>query len=236
MGSLFCTAGTKFFHVIASVRLSGMKKLINASAISLKISIKVPLNRLFLRRIWRYLWEKKFYKFLCRISSFYRSSHRRCSAKQVFLKISQQSQENICVAVFLKAFRFAVLLIKLVELLGIQLDNKLNFSLHISNICKSAASQLNALLRLQKFLSFKEKKILISSYFMAKFNYCPLVWMFSNAVSLKKIENLQKWALRFLQKSYNTSYEDLLLKSGFSSMNVNRLRTRLLKLSKLWII
>ena len=27
---------------------------------------------------------------------------------------------------------------------------------------------------------------------MANFNYGPPVWMFSNAVSLKKIENLQK--------------------------------------------
>ena len=32
-----------------------------------------------------------------------------------------------------------------VRLLGIQLDDKLNFSLHVSNICKSAANQLSAL-------------------------------------------------------------------------------------------
>ena len=31
-----------------------------------------------------------------------------------------------------------------VKLLGLQLDDKLNFNLHISNICKSAANQLNA--------------------------------------------------------------------------------------------
>ena len=49
--------------------------------------------------------------------------------------------------------------------------------------------------------------------------------MFSNAVSLNKIESLQKQALSLLYKSYNTSYEDLLLKSGVSSMNVKRLRT-----------
>ena len=46
-----------------------------------------------------------------------------------------------------------------IELLEIQLDDKLNCSPHISNICKSAANQLNALIRLQKFLSFKEKEI-----------------------------------------------------------------------------
>ena len=107
----------------------------------------------------------------------------------------------------MQAFRFEILLIKLVELLGIQLDNKLNLSPHISKICKSASNQLNALIKLQKFVSFKEKTVLINSYFMANFNYFPLIWMFSNAVSPKKIENLQKRALRFLCKSYNTSYE-----------------------------
>ena len=46
-----------------------------------------------------------------------------------------------------------------VEILGIQLDDKLNFSPHISNICKYAPNQLNAVIRLQKFLSFEEKNI-----------------------------------------------------------------------------
>ena len=67
---------------------------------------------------------------------------------------------------------------------------------------------------------------------MANFYYCPLVWMFSNPISVKKIENLQKRALRFLCKSYNTSYEDLLLKSSFSSIKVKRLRTLCVKIFK----
>ena len=46
-----------------------------------------------------------------------------------------------------------------IELLGIQSDNKLTFSRHISNIRKSAANQLNTLIRLQNFLSFKEKNV-----------------------------------------------------------------------------
>ena len=79
-----------------------------------------------------------------------------------------------------------------VELLGIQIDDKLEFNLLISNICRSAANQLNALFRLKRFLGYKEKRILINSYFMANFNYCPLVWMFSSASSLKKIEKTSK--------------------------------------------
>ena len=38
-----------------------------------------------------------------------------------------------------------------VELLGIHLDDKLNFNLHIGNICRSAAKQLNALIRLKSY-------------------------------------------------------------------------------------
>ena len=59
---------------------------------------------------------------------------------------------------------------------------------------------------------------------MAIFNYCPLVWMFSSASSLKKIENLQKRALGFLYNNYEISYEELFLKSNRAAMNVNRLR------------
>ena len=50
------------------------------------------------------------------------------------------------------------------ELLGIEIDDKLNFNLYNSNIYRSTTNQLNTF-RLKRFLGFKEKKILISSYF-----------------------------------------------------------------------
>ena len=37
-----------------------------------------------------------------------------------------------------------------VKLFGVQIDDQLNFNLHISNICRSAANQLNALIRLKR--------------------------------------------------------------------------------------
>ena len=83
-----------------------------------------------------------------------------------------------------------------VELLRIQIDDKLNFNLRISNICRCVTNQLNAWIRLKWFLALKRKRILINSYFMTNFNYCPLVWLFSSASSLKRIENLQKGALK----------------------------------------
>ena len=84
-----------------------------------------------------------------------------------------------------------------VKLLGFQTDAIINFNVHIANICRFVGNQLHARIRL-KFLSFKEKKLLINSCFYSNFNYCPLVWIFSHTNPLKKVEVLQKSALLFL--------------------------------------
>ena len=119
-----------------------------------------------------------------------------------------------------------------VKPLGLQLDDKLTFNLHISNICKSATNQQNALIRLKKFMNFEEKKILINSYFIPSFNYCPLVWILSSASSLKKIKNLQKRAVSVSCNDYENSYRELLSKSATSSMNVKKLRALRVELCK----
>ena len=67
-----------------------------------------------------------------------------------------------------------------VKLLGIEIDYKLNFNNHVNTICRSAANQLNALIRLKRFLEIQERKALIQSFVLSNFNYCPLVWMLSN--------------------------------------------------------
>ena len=119
------------------------------------------------------------------------------------------------------------------EYINIDQKNIKNFSLHITKICRSAANQLHALIRLRMFLNFEEKKTLINSYFYSSFNYCPLVWMFSSAKSLNKVESLQKRALRFLYEDYVSSYEELLQKAGKKTMKVNRLRSLCIEIYKL---
>ena len=66
-----------------------------------------------------------------------------------------------------------------VKLLGVHIDNKLNFNHHISKLCKSAGNQLNALTRLKSFLGLKERKDLVDSFIYSIFHCCPLIWMFS---------------------------------------------------------
>ena len=99
---------------------------------------------------------------------------------------------------------------KTVTLLGVKLDNKLNFDAHISDLCKKATTQLNVLKRLKQFIGFEERKTLVQRFVYSNFNYCPLVWHFSSAKSLQKVERIQERALRFLFNDNSSSYEELL--------------------------
>ena len=108
---------------------------------------------------------------------------------------------------------------------SIHTDDQLQFNLHISAICKSASKQLNALVRLKCFLGFEKGKVLINSFILSTFNYCPLVWSISSAKSLNKVENLQKRALRFLP-------DEELFKSGKSTVNVSNFRSLCIEIFK----
>ena len=50
------------------------------------------------------------------------------------------------------------------KLLGIRKDDRLDFNEHISSICKSAANQLNALVKLKTFLGSNDRKVLANSF------------------------------------------------------------------------
>ena len=108
------------------------------------------------------------------------------------------------------------------KLLGVDIDYKLNFEIHIGILCKKAAGQLNAIGRTNRFIGCEERKTLIQSFVQSNFNYCPLVWMLCNPKSIRKMELIQKRALRLLLDDYTSSYEALLKKSKNTTMSLKR--------------
>ena len=119
-----------------------------------------------------------------------------------------------------------------VKLLGLEIDSKLNFDKHITQLCKKSACQLNALCRLNPLLNIDQRNVLVNSFIYANFNYCPLVWHFCSKASMKKIEKIQYRALQFLYNDYESEYSVLLQKSDKCSMEVRRLRTMALEIFK----
>ena len=119
-----------------------------------------------------------------------------------------------------------------IKLLGTEIDNTLSFDKHVSNLLKKASNQLNAIRRIQKYMGFKEKEVILNSFVLSNFNYCPLVWHFCSSKSLKKIEKIQQRVLRVLYND-STSDNQLLIKSSKPSMEVKRLRNLQWKYLKL---
>ena len=109
-------------------------------------------------------------------------------------------------------------------MLGVHIDEKLNFNLHITKICRSLVNQPLSLI--------EEQKTLINSYFYSNCNYCLFLSIFSSAKSLNKVEPLQQRALRFLYEDYVSLYE-LLLEARQGSMKGNRLRCFYIELYRL---
>ena len=103
-----------------------------------------------------------------------------------------------------------------VTLLGIEIDNKLNFEKHVSTICKKTNNQLNAISRIEAVLGQKEKEILINSFVYSNFNYGPLIWHFTTRKGIKKVEKVEERTLKFILNDYVKTDFQLLEYNGIT--------------------
>ena len=101
------------------------------------------------------------------------------------------------------------------KLLGVKIDNKLNFDTHVKGFCKNANNKLRALARATPYMSL-ENKLLINSSFNAQFNYCPLIWMLHKRSNKVKIKHLHERCLRLiyndkviLRRAFNKGWYNL---------------------------
>ena len=77
-------------------------------------------------------------------------------------------------------------------LLGVDIDNRLTFHSHINNICRKAVNEINALKRLSVQMGKNEKMVVMKSFILSNFNYCPLVWHFCSKTDTDRMEKIQK--------------------------------------------
>ena len=95
------------------------------------------------------------------------------------------------------------------EILGIKIDNSLNFNNHIKSICRKAGQKLSALLRISSNLNMRQKE-LYQSMIKSQFSYCPLVWMSCSRQSNNLINKIHERSLRISYNDQKTSYQNLL--------------------------
>ena len=111
-----------------------------------------------------------------------------------------------------------------IKVLGVTLDDKLNFDEHVSQMCLKASRQINALKRVSRYLDESCRILVFKSFISSNFNYCPVSWMFCGKTNLNKLEKLQERALRFVFRDTTSPYETLLERGNFLSLSVYRIR------------
>ena len=107
-----------------------------------------------------------------------------------------------------------------VKLLGIHIDEKLNFNYQLSLICKKAARQINALQRLCKYVDYEGKLRIYEAFVASNFVYCSVAYHAFSLGHDRKIEKLNERALRLVCNDYESSYNDILIKTGKKMMYI----------------
>ena len=116
-----------------------------------------------------------------------------------------------------------------VKLLGVFIDYELNFSDHVTDLCKRASRQLNAVRRVAKYLKKDCLMKLFYAFVRSNLRYCATVWHFCSKSSTIKMEKIQKAALRVV---FTADYSKLLNMSKRSPLLIVRLRALLIEVFK----
>ena len=102
-------------------------------------------------------------------------------------------------------FYFEKIIIKNVteeKIIGIVINNNLNFKSHIKKTCNKASQKLSALARISKLTTPIQMKKLINSFINAQFTDCPLIWMFSSKGCYKRINKIHERSLKLILNDY----------------------------------
>ena len=120
------------------------------------------------------------------------------------------------------------------KLLGINIDNKMKFNDHVSDICTKASQKLHALSRISNYMTLTQRKITMKSFILSQFGYCPLVWMLHSRELNNRINRIHERALRIVYKDYESSFEELLKKDDSFNIHDRNIQTLAIELYKVY--
>ena len=81
-------------------------------------------------------------------------------------------------------------------------------------------------------MDFNKKRLNVNAFFMAQFNYCPLIWMCHNRTYKNKINRLHERCLRLICNDKRSFFEDLLEKDNSVSIHHTNLQALAIKMFK----
>lgn len=111
-----------------------------------------------------------------------------------------------------------------IKLLGVYFDENINFSKHISEMCKKVSKKVGVLMRLRNLIPCSAKLTIYKVYILSSLTYCHLVWHYCKSSDNRKIERIQERALRAVYRTKSESYETLMNRAGLPTLYNRRLQ------------
>ena len=118
------------------------------------------------------------------------------------------------------------------KLLGVTIDNHLKFESHIKSLCSKASQKLYALSKASLYMSLKQRRMIMQSFIMSQFGYCPLIWMNHNRSLNNNINRIHERTLRIVYGDKKSTFKELLEKDNSVTVHVKNLQVLVTKMYK----
>ena len=161
-----------------------------------------------------------------KVFTWFANNYMKANPSKCHLSLSTQEEANIQIA------NTTIRNSKSQKLLGVVLDNKLKFNIHVGNICHKANRKLNALARLKNYMELPKRHLLLNAFFKVQFNYCLVVWMFHSRSLNNKINRLHEPCLRIAYNDKHSNFDVLLEKDNSVSLHHNNIHSLAIEMYK----
>ena len=84
------------------------------------------------------------------------------------------------------------------KLLGIKVDQQLNWSSQVDVVCSTISSRIYLLSKIKQYLNLELRKLFYNGYILPLIDYCCIIWGSCNNEGLNRILKLQKRAARLI--------------------------------------
>ena len=98
--------------------------------------------------------------------------------------------------------------VKCTKFLGITIDEHLDWKVHIDNLSNKIARNVGVLNKLKHFLPAYIMKTLYSTLIESHLQYCTLLWANSHVTNIRKLQLLQKKAIRIITSSHYIAHTE----------------------------
>ena len=98
----------------------------------------------------------------------------------------------------------------------------------LAYVCK----QLHALSRISTYMDLDKRRMVMKSFFLSQFSYCPLVWMCHSRELNNRINRLHEKSLRVVYSENISSFEELLFRDKLFTIHERNIQNLVIDLFK----